>query len=219
MIQNPISSAECIKCVQQRILLFSLTWFITAFSAPWASQRTQARYDKKSSFNSPTSTCIFARTSSCIAYHPTTKRCSFKRAWETWPCLHCLSVRNPAISITKDSSVHVLTLSVGAQPIVPRQRACLRDALYQLSYTEYMQHSTVLVHVYESQLRSHRIRPPLLLTCLAFTIPRKASRREVGNDVSYRQLPSKQTGRNESNTHVIARMRRLESVFGDTTPL
>jgi hypothetical protein len=58
------------------LIPFFLTSFITAFSnvptttstTPWASQKTQARYDENLPFSSPTSSYT------CIAYHPITNR-------------------------------------------------------------------------------------------------------------------------------------------------
>ncbi|KAG2345953.1 hypothetical protein BDR05DRAFT_97688 [Suillus weaverae] len=72
-------------------LLFSLISVITAFSnypattstAPWASQKTQARHDQNPSFSSPATTSICTRTRTrtssytCTAYHYTTSYRSY----------------------------------------------------------------------------------------------------------------------------------------------
>jgi hypothetical protein len=72
------------------LIPFFLTSFITAFSnfptttstAPWASQKTQARYDENPPFSSPTSSYT------CITYYPITNLRSYpyhSSAWKSIP--------------------------------------------------------------------------------------------------------------------------------------
>jgi len=72
------------------LIPFFLTSFITAFSnyptttstAPWASQKTQARYDENPPSSSPTSSPTSSYT--YIAYHPITNRRSYRYHSSAW---------------------------------------------------------------------------------------------------------------------------------------